>query len=150
MQSERPTTELWVRMRKKNHGRGLKGRQRSQTWDGECASTHVLRPLQQQNPMRNGIYALEMETQRKLTYGRPANPPGISGFIPEKRCLPVAPDIGKKLPDWRCVVRATPPPPPPPPPAPAPQLQPTRARSSRVVWCKGHAVEKSTEARFTA
>ena len=69
MQSERPTTELWVRMRKKNHGRGLKGRQRSQTWDGECGCTHVLRPLQQQNPMRNGIYALEMETRRKLTYG---------------------------------------------------------------------------------
>ena len=38
----------------------------------------------------------------------------------------------------------------PHPPAPAPQLQPTRARSSRVVWCKGHAVKKSTEARFTA
>ena len=144
MQSERPTTELWVRMRKKNHGRGLKGRQRSQTWDGECASTHVLRPLQQQNPMRNGIYALEMETQRKLTYGRPANPPGISGFIPEKRCLPAAPDIGQKLPDWRCVVRAT-------PPRPGPTITTyARARSSRVVWCKGHAVDKSTEARFTA
>ena len=25
---------------------------------------------------------------------RPANPPGISGFIPEKICLPAAPHIG--------------------------------------------------------
>ena len=76
-----------------------------------------LRPYYSSKPLRLRPYFFKPFrkhiTPNTLYYvhTRPANPPGISGFIPEKRCLPAAPDIGQKLPDCRCVVRATPPPP---------------------------------------